>query len=363
MLTERGNIQIRVFYTWGEGCQHNMFDPGFGKVISWDIPLLDGYDFEWVENVAAKPGSDHFNGIVNPSLPQQVDAYRPDAVLVYGWNFSSHLKLLQRRKKNYRLLFRGDSTLIDPSGKIRKMVRQIFLRWVYRSVDTALFVGTRNKEYFRSAGVSDRRLAFAPHCIDNQRFASNATYLEKAAALRKTLGIREEEVVFLFAGKLEPKKNPAILLQAFQQLVAANCHLVLVGNGILEAALKAAAVNMGNVHFLDFQNQQMMPVVYHMADVFVLPSSGPGETWGLAVNEAMAAGKAVIVSSNCGCAPDLVQENVNGFTFRSGRVDELRYKMQLLADKKTTEIFGKNSLELIGRFSFPHLCAAIEQAL
>ncbi len=40
--------------------------------------------------------------------------------------------------------------------------------------------------------------------------------------------------------------------------------------------------------FLDFQNQQKMPLVYRLCDIFVLPSMGPGETWGLAVNEAMA---------------------------------------------------------------------------
>ena len=73
---------------------------------------------------------------------------------------------------------------------------------------------------------------------------------------------------------------------------------------------------------------KMMPSVYKSADVFVLPSGGPGETWGLAVNEAMAAGKPVLVSDKCGCAPDLVDDGVNGFVFKNGQVDDLKDKLE-----------------------------------
>ncbi len=49
--------------------------------------------------------------------------------------------------------------------------------------------------------------------------------------------------------------------------------------------------------------------------LYYLP--GPGETWGLAVNEAMACSRAVLVSDKCGCYPDLIQDNINGFVFKS----------------------------------------------
>jgi glycosyltransferase involved in cell wall biosynthesis len=59
---------------------------------------------------------------------------------------------------------------------------------------------------------------------------------------------------------------------------------------------------------LPFQNQTRMPVVYRIGDVFVLPSAY-GETWGLAVNEALACGRPVLVSDRVGCAPELVSED------------------------------------------------------
>ena len=80
-----------------------------------------------------------------------------------------------------------------------------------------------------------------------------------------------------------------------------------------------------------------MPVVYQACDLFCLPSRGPGETWGLAVNEAMAAGKAILVSNKVGCAIDLVEPTKNGETFESGneldllaKLNSLTYKPELL---------------------------------
>lgn len=45
LLTQRNNITIKVFYTWGKSVLENKYDPGFKKNIEWDIPLLDGYGF------------------------------------------------------------------------------------------------------------------------------------------------------------------------------------------------------------------------------------------------------------------------------------------------------------------------------
>jgi glycosyltransferase involved in cell wall biosynthesis len=63
--------------------------------------------------------------------------------------------------------------------------------------------------------------------------------------------------------------------------------------------------------------------VYRLGDIFVLPSQGPEETWGLALNEAMASGRAVIASSKAGGACDLIQSGENGWIFESGNRNAL----------------------------------------
>ena len=111
LLQERGNIQIKVLYTWSQSEQGRLYDPGFAKQREWDIPLFEGYNYEFAENIAKNPGSHHFWGIINPSLIKRIEAYNPDALLVYGWSFYSHLKVLLHFKGNIPVLFRGDSTL------------------------------------------------------------------------------------------------------------------------------------------------------------------------------------------------------------------------------------------------------------
>jgi glycosyltransferase involved in cell wall biosynthesis len=52
-----------------------------------------------------------------------------------------------------------------------------------------------------------------------------------------------------------------------------------------------------------------MPILYKIANFFILPSLGPGETWGLAINEALASATKVIASSFCGGAIDLINKD------------------------------------------------------
>ena len=106
-----------------------------------------------------------------------------------------------------------------------------------------------------------------------------------------------------------------------------------------------------------------MPVLYRLADVFVLPSAGPGETWGLAANEAMASGLAVIVSDRCGCAADLIDER-NGYVFHAG--DKLGL-MEMLSDvnrrKEKLAMQKIASPQKIKDFTFTHIASAMETAI
>ena len=362
-LSRRGNILVKVFYTWGETVLKNKFDPGFGKVIEWDIPLLHGYSYEFVDNVATNKGSHHFKGIDNPSLPSIINEYQPDAVLIYGWSFKSHLSLMRKCKGKIPVIFRGDSTLLDDTGFIQRIKRTIFLRWVYRYIDVALYAGKSNYAYFRKAGVPASRLVFGPHAIDNDRFhCSEAACKEQAGSLRAKLGISSNELLFVFAGKLEPKKDPEILLRAFANArFESRSYVLIVGNGILEKELKEAYASHKDIFFMDFMNQTMMPALYAAADVFVLPSKGPGETWGLSVNEAMANARPVIVSNKCGCASDLVEDGVNGFVFNASDESALTTLLERMSSSKISlAMMGARSREKIAGYSYSQVAKALE---
>ncbi|MGN6641149.1 MAG: glycosyltransferase family 4 protein [Mucilaginibacter sp.] len=362
LLHERGKIDIMVYYTWGEKAKKK-YDPGFGSTIKWDIPLTEGYPFTWVENTAKDPGTHHSQGIINPGLNKQIEDWQPDAILVYGWAWQSHLKAMRYFKGKLPVYFRGDSTLLNEPKGLKKLLRTLYLKWVYKHVDHAFYVGTNNKAYYLKYGLQEKQLSFAPHAIDNDRFSKDK--VAQASELRSSFKIKEDEMLVLFAGKFEPVKNAKLLLSAFIKMEQPNVHLLMVGNGMEDDELKTMAANSnkaGRIHFEGFKNQSYMPVVYQAADLFCLPSVS--ETWGLVVNEAMACGKAVLVSDKVGCAVDLVKNGYNGAIFESGNSNALALHLeQLTQSKDDLKRMGNNSALMIHNWSFTHIAGAIENKL
>ena len=74
----------------------------FKKNITWDIPLLNGYEYQFVNNSSKDPGSHHYNGIINPTLISDIETWKADAILVFGWKFNSHLKCLKYFSKKIK---------------------------------------------------------------------------------------------------------------------------------------------------------------------------------------------------------------------------------------------------------------------
>lgn len=320
-LTRSAAVRPRVFFTWSQTADAAVVDPGFGRAITWDIPLLEGYEYEFVPNVASRPGTDHFWGLRNPGLTRAIETWGADAVLVFGWNTVSHLSALRYFKGRIPVFFRGDSTLLNRSSWWRTAARRAVLSWVYRHVDVAIAVGSNNRDYFNWCGIPRERIAFAPHAIDTRRFSDrDGVHDRRAVQWRAELGIPDTDRTIVYAGKLMPTKDLLLLLDAFLRCGAPG-RLVLVGNGELESELRARAAGRADVYFVPFQNQQAMPAVYRLGNVFVLPSRG--ETWGLALNEAMASRRPVIASDKVGGARDLVTAGVNGWVFESGNLEQL----------------------------------------
>lgn len=365
LLTERGKVQVKVFYTWGQTEQGVVYDPDFKKEFKWDIPLTEGYEKEFVENISRNPGAGHFNGIKSRDLIVRITQYSPDALLVFGWSFHSHLQVLRYFSGKKKIIFRGDSTLLDEPKRfsVKKIVRRLFLRWVYQHVDVALFTGEANKAYFVQHGLKEKQLVYAPHAVANERFTdSEGEHQRRAFELRKELGIPREALVFLFAGKIESKKDPLLLIDVFMHIEAKDVRLVITGNGVLEEEAKRRAKGDRRIHFIDFQNQRQMPVLYQLCTVFVLSSQGPGETWGLSVNEAMASGKPVLVSNKCGCAQDLVKEN--GVIFEAGSPTSLKEAILFfIHNRKSIPAMEQRSLEVIRQFTHEQIATSIEAVI
>lgn len=383
LLAERGVVGVRVFYTWPQAIE-GFEDPDFGVQVKWDLPLLEGYDYELVENTSEHPSSKSYGGIVTPGLIDRITQYAPDAILVFGWKLKGHLQVMRHFKGKVPIWFRGDSTLLDfpfrhlsdikevggangVKGYLKFQLRKFLLTWVYSHVDKVFYTGTHNRQYFEAHGLKGRQLVFAPHAIDNNRFSKglDAEASHKLDLWRQHLGFEADDFIVLYCGKFEPKKNPMLLLSAFESLQVDHpemrVKLLFVGNGVLEPAIREKSALNPSIRLEPFQNQSMMPLVYRICNLYCLPSQGPNETWGLAVNEAMACGCPVLVSHRVGCAVDLATQWPHQ-VFESGNKEALK-KAIVTAYQQRGQIDSTIIQRQIEPWSFSAIAEALEREL
>ena len=326
--------------------------------------MLSGYASEFVPNTARVPGTSHFWGLRNPTLTARLAAWRPGAVLVFGYAYASHLRVIGwARRHGVPLVFRGDSHFL---GRPKPAWwRALPLRLLYRQFAAVTFVGRANRDYFTTLGVPDARLFFAPHAVNHELFdPSQAAHRAAATALRRELGITAATRVVLFAGKFVPAKQPHELLVAFLALNRPDTALILVGDGPEAARLRetARAAPPGRVHFLSFANQSEMPARYLLANIFALPSRGLYETWGLAVNEAMHMGLPCLVSDRVGCQQDLVRDGETGWVFSAEDPAQLREKLSAALTADLPAFQARVALRISG-YTYTQASSGLEAAL
>lgn len=364
-LAQSTDIEIKVFYLWDFGVTQQV-DAGFKQLVQWDIPLLDGYSYEFVPNTSPNPGTHNFWGLQNPTLIEQVKSYQPAAVLLMCYNYASTQRLIWNWNTHQTpLLFRGDSHRLIPTDGIKSIVKQQLISQIFRRFAACLYVGKANHNYFQYHGVPENRLFFAPHAIDNDRFFAQLEIANQQAQFwKQELGIPAAHHVILFAGKFESKKRPLDLLTAFIQANLDRVSLLFVGAGTLEPELKAAADRHPNIYIAPFQNQTLMPRTYAIADLVLLPSYGSGETWGLAINEAMCMARPAIVSNHVGCAQDLIEPGINGLVFPAGDIDALANCLQqAFVDRSQLASWGLASHQKIQQYSYIQTSQGLMNAL
>ena len=289
---------------------------GFGVSFAWDVPLLDGYRYEVLANRAKHPAPNRFSGCDTPGIFERLEKLKPDAVLVNGWVAKTCLQALWAcRRLGIPCLVRGEANLLRPRAAWKHALHRLLLRQ-YRAY---LAIGSANRDFYRFHRCREERIFWTPYAVDNDFFAAQAAArADRRGDLRAALGIPRGACVFLFSGKLVPKKHPLDLLEALALLPPprrARAQVLVAGDGPLRGVCERFAREKSlPVTFAGFLNQSRLPDAYAAADVLVLPSDA-GETWGLVVNEAMASGRPAIVSRAAGCCADLVVEGETGQSF------------------------------------------------
>ncbi|HUP70148.1 MAG TPA: glycosyltransferase family 4 protein [Acidimicrobiales bacterium] len=348
-LAARPGVRLTALFCHDHGVRPS-HDPGFGQAIQFDTPLLEGYDHRFLPNLAPRPSIGP-TGMFNPAIVSSLLDGEFDALIVHGYTSPTTILGLGGPRRRTRVLFRGESNLVIERSMARRATKRLFLRALFSRVDHFLSIGTLNTEYLEHYGVDVSRITMAPYSVDNKYFVQeSAAARANPAPTRRRLGIPADGVVFVSSGKLIPRKRPLDLLHAFaQSVVRTTSTIVYIGDGELRDEIERTAHALGvgkRVVVLGFRNQSELPAIYGAGDVLVLASES--ETWGLVVNEGMAAGLAPVVSDRVGAGPDLVPHD---WIYPAGDVAALGLLLEKLAgDSKALSVAKRQASCNIGNW-------------
>jgi glycosyltransferase involved in cell wall biosynthesis len=343
------------------------FDPGFGVKFKWDIPLLEGYQYKFLKNHSPRPELNGFWGLLNLGIVKELLMQRYDAIYVHGYNFLTNwLAFIAARLTGTPILLRTISHILDKRPLYIRIAKEVVLRFLFNLVQACLYIGEHNLNYYKRFGVAMNRVFFVPHVVDNDFFAREYNRLKsKVRDIRFKWGIYDNRPVILFAGKLIPKKQPLLLLEAYRQVrQRCSCALLYAGDGPLRIDIESRVYkeNIPDVIITGFLNQTEISEAYTAGDILVLPSFS--ETWGLVVNEGMNFGLPIIISDKVGCGSNCVRDGENGYivpyTSFSALVEAIT---ELVVNPQKRYIFGKRSLEIIKSSGLEQFVNGVVEAL
>ena len=302
---------FEVIYATDASVRSGHVDREFGQVVTWDTPLLQGYDFRVLNTEQGVPLSGP-RSLTGRGVWSLMRRERPKGILLtqsyYRFDQVAYLSALSLRVPILIRQETQDAMQAGSRGRLKALARYAAYRALYAPVQHAFSFGRLNRAHLLRHGFADRQLSTAHFSVvDAVSPLSSGEKQARRAATRARWGIAPDQVVVGFFGKLIDIKNPGLIIEAvagLPQAVQQRLHLMWVGAGHLQASLAAQADQLQREAgvastFCGFVNQSGLPDCYLACDIVVLPSRR--EAWGLVINEALHAGCAVVMSDTVGC--------------------------------------------------------------
>ena len=216
--------------------------------------------------------------------------------------------------------------------------------------------------------AESRKLVIVPPGVDTSHF-----YPIPADEAKQYLGLKPENRMVLFVGRIEPLKGLDTLIQAMScldsQEIHRPVHLAIIGGepDVIPEDMTEEMTRLqklcdelcmgGMVVFLGKRGQDTLPYYYSAAEVVVMPSLY--ESFGMVALEAMACGTPVI-ASEVGGLGYLVQNDVTGYTIPDSDPAELCEKLaSLLGDANLRESMGQRAAEYALDYAWEKIAARI----
>lgn len=301
------NFNLEVVHIYQESSGRKKFGGVPEKYLNYRYIVINRATFEEI-NIFSR-----FMRIINFNIT----IGRRDVVVLTGYyQMEQIIIMIFALIRKSKIIFAVDSHVYSNSGW-KNNVKKI----IFKSASGFMAYGTSSKQVLMKLGVREEKI-YGP-------FAT--TILEEFVGGGNKHDIRdirssEMIITILYVGRFSDEKNVCGLLEAYlkSQLHLKGVQLRLVGSGEEEEKIRNLAKGINSISIIEPKWGIDLTEEYKKCDFFVLPSKK--EAWGLVLNEALQAGKPILVSSACGSVVDLVDENT-GLTFISGSQIDFENKM------------------------------------
>lgn len=319
------------------------------KDRQWNIPYKEmQFEFRFLPGFSIELGRIKLH--LKLSLFHYLMLEKPEVVIIGGFSFQTIIAMIYTHLMRKPFIIWSEGTLHSECYRCR--IRIPLRRWLVKKAKAFIAVSKEAKQYFQHLGVPSEKIFMAIQTLDVEEFSKKCALFHKnKKSIKKRIGLKDDIKIILYSGQLIKRKGVVYLLKAFFQISMKypNLVLLIVGNGPDLSSLKSFCKEnniLNKVVFAGFTHFDDLPKFYSISDVFVFPTLS--DTFGLVVNEAVAAGLPIICSKWAGAARDLVKDGVNGYIVNPQDVNTLTKKMEdlLQNDKKRLEM-GRKSKEMI----------------
>lgn len=266
---------------------------------------------------------------LSPRIIGHLIQFKPEVVFSTAFSLWTVIAVFLKPIFNWRvvIVFDGSSPGVDYEGsRLRSIQRQLMTRWV----DAFITNNQAGKSYLtESVKASEEQVFARPYLVPDLR-----TYIPNLDVAQPVTA-RLQHPIFVFAGKLIPRKGLYELLQACALLKAQgyqNYTLLVVGDGEQRQELEAFVENhhlTQQVTWIGEVQYEHVGSYFQHSDVFIFPTLE--DVWGLVAVEAMMFGKPILCSQGAGAAEMLVHGQ-NGYVFDPQNSEELAGFMKQFID-------------------------------
>lgn len=187
-----------------------------------------------------------------------------------------------------------------------------------------------------------------PNGVDTERFSPGGVNL------RERLALRDDDFVFLFVGRNEPRKGLGLAVEAFRRVRERRAEARLLVVGARDVPRERGVMSLGVV------DEESLPSAYRTADVLLAPSLG-GESFGMVLVEAMACGVPVIASDIPGYRY-VLQGGTGGRLTPVGSVVALEETMmEILEEPSLRERLAVEARRRAEEFSWERVALQVEE--